>query len=120
MAQGHAVSLLIALPPEQTQLSKAQKTFNTLVQKIEKRRSEPLRWQSAVEQIQKNTARFCSSGKIYRAAQADLVHALDAVFVGAGLTKPERAMLKKVICNRHSPVDYDTGEARTASYLRDA
>ena len=53
MAQGHAVSLLIALPPEQTQLSKVQKTFNTLVQKIEKRRSELLRWQSAVEQIQK-------------------------------------------------------------------
>ena len=53
MAQGHAVSLLIALPPEQTQLSKAQKTFNTLVQKIEKRRSELLRWQSAVEQSQK-------------------------------------------------------------------
>lgn len=48
------------------------------------------------------------------------MHALDAAFVGAGLTKPERAMLKKVICNRHSPVDYDTGEARTASYLRDA
>ena len=53
MTQGHAASLLIAQPPEQTQLSKAQKTFNTLVQKIEKRRSELLRWQSAVEQIQK-------------------------------------------------------------------
>ena len=53
MTQGHAASLLIALPPEQTQLSKVQKTFNTLVQKIEKRRSELLRWQSAVEQIQK-------------------------------------------------------------------
>lgn len=53
MTQGHAASLLIALPPEQTQLSKVQKTFNTLVQKIEKRRSELLRWQSAFEQIQK-------------------------------------------------------------------
>ena len=53
MTQGHAASLLIALPPEQTQLSKVQKTFNTLVQKIEKRRSQLLRWQSAFEQIQK-------------------------------------------------------------------
>ncbi|MSQ74880.1 MAG: hypothetical protein EXR34_03715 [Rhodoferax sp.] len=53
MTQRHTASLLIARPPEQTQLSKAQKTFNTLVQKIEKRRSELLRWQSAAEQIQK-------------------------------------------------------------------
>lgn len=55
MTQRHNASLLIALPPDQTQLSKAQKSFNTLVQKIEKRRSELLRWQSAVQQIQKNT-----------------------------------------------------------------
>ena len=48
------------------------------------------------------------------------MHALDAAFGGAGLTKPERAMLKKEIYNRHSPVDYDTGEARAASDSRDA
>lgn len=53
MTQRYTASLLIALPPEQTQLSKAQKTFNTLVQKIEKRRSELLRWQAALEQIQR-------------------------------------------------------------------
>ena len=48
------------------------------------------------------------------------MHAIDAAFVGAGLTKPERATLKKVICNPHSPVDDDTGEARAASDSRDA
>ena len=48
------------------------------------------------------------------------MHAIDAAFVGAGLTKPERAMLKKEIYNRHSPVDYDTGKARAASDSRDA
>ena len=121
MTQGHAASLLIALPPEQTQLSKVQKTFNTLVQKIEKRRSELLRWQSAFEQIQKIILQdFAPLEKIYHAAQVDLVHALDAAFGGAGLTKPERAMLKKEIYNRHSPVDYDTGQARAASDLMDA
>ena len=77
-------------------------------------------WQSAVEQIQKILQDFVRLEKIYRAAQADLVHALDAAFVGAGLTKPERAMLKKEIYNRHSLVDYDTGKARAASDLRDA
>lgn len=139
MTQRYTASLLIALPPEQTQLSKAQKTFNTLVQKIEKRRSELLRWQAAVEQIQRKIRQdFAPLEKIYHAAQVDLVHALDAAFVGAGLTKLECATLKKVICNiveqvlerdgpetalkeiynRHSPVDYDTGEARAASELR--
>ena len=63
MTQGHAASLLIALPPEQTQLSKVQKTFNTLVQKIEKRRSELLRWQSAVEQIQKKYCKILFAWK---------------------------------------------------------
>ena len=48
------------------------------------------------------------------------MHALDAAFVGTGLTKPERATLKKEIYNRHSPVDDDTGEARAASDLRNA
>ena len=48
------------------------------------------------------------------------MHALDAAFVGTGLTKPERATLKKVIYNPHSPVDDDNGEARAASDLRDA
>lgn len=100
MTQRYTASLLIALPPEQTQLSKAQKTFNTLVQKIEKRRSELLRWQAAVEQIQRKIRQdFAPLEKIYHAAQVDLVHALDAAFVGAGLTKLERATLKKVICN---------------------
>lgn len=140
MTQRHNASLLIALPPDQTQLSKAQKSFNTLVQKIEKRRSELLRWQSAVQQIQKKILEdFVPLEKTHLAAQVDLVRALDAAFGGAGLTKTERATLKKVICdlaeqilemdgtdaalkeiyNRHSPVDYETGEARAASQLKD-
>lgn len=112
-------------------LSKAQKTFNNQIQKIEKLRARLAKWDAAQSDFQRKYANdMMPLLRTMRELQVKLVHALDLALAQKGLTPAERRALKELLCdlagqlldenddaelksiyNRHSKTDYDSEEA---------
>lgn len=125
---------------EQPTLSKAQKTFNTLVEKIEQRRLELEQWQAAIERYhQKVAAEMQPVAKKLGDLHVAMLKALDAALNTKGLTKVERNVVLdvildmaqelvqeggdaevKAIYNKHSPVDFDVEEQEIAHNMKSA
>lgn len=131
-------SVSIAKGNDQPKLSKAQKTFNTLIKQIEQGRARLAAW----EAIDTPYHQKCATELQPLITDADdlqvkLVHCLDRAHDQPALTKPERRKLASVITgmaeelltsrdddtlkaifNKHSDIDYDTVEAAGQADLK--
>lgn len=121
-------------------LSKGQKTFNTLVEKIAARRDKLAQWQAAAEAYQNKVGRdYAPLMQSFHALQADFVHGLDQAVNKPGLTKTERQTVCelighlagnliaetgdeaiKAIYNKYNDTDFDTEEAASTADMKDA
>lgn len=130
----------ISPKPDQPNLSKGQKTFNTLVKKIEASRQTLLQWQGvALTFEQKVAGSYAPLLKTFREGQAVMVRRLDQALDRKGLNKSERQVVQKVICqmaehlfvdtgdesiktiyNKHSDTDFDSEEAAAVNSMKSA
>ena len=135
-----ATPIRIAPQPDQPLLSKGQKAFNALIQKIEASRKELADWQIATEAYhQKLTSECLPLREAFANTQKDLLYALDQALDRHKLTRPEQRVVKGLICdlaqelimvfdddslkpiyNKHSDIDFDAEEAQAASNFRAA
>jgi regulator of RNase E activity RraB len=122
--------LHIAPQADQPLLSKGQKTFNALIQKIEASRKELVDWQIATEAYhQKVTTEYLPLREAFANGQKDLLYGLDQALDRHKLTRPEQRVVKALICdlaqelimvfdddslkpiyNKHSDTDFDEDE----------
>jgi hypothetical protein len=130
----------IAPQPEQPNLTKGQKTFNSLVKRIESNRELLAQWQAAILTYQQKAASgYAPLVQTFHELQATMVHALDQALDRKGLTHAERGVVKDIICrlaehlivdtgdaalkeiyNKHSDIDFDTEEAAAVSSMKSA
>lgn len=122
----------------QSTLSKAQKSFNTLIKKIEAKRIELAAWQEAIPFYQKKySLELAPLIEVEQDLQAKIVYSLDRMCGQKGLTKPERDKLGNVIAalagdlaaerdddelkslyNKYSGSDFDAEEAEEAYRMK--
>jgi hypothetical protein len=123
--------LSIATNQRQTPLSKVQKTFNSLIKQIEKKRAQLAEWEAAIAAYQqKHASEMTPLANSAVDLQVELVRKLDHAIGQKGLTGTERRMIRdlitelagglvgqrddaelKAIYNKHSQSDYDSEEA---------
>ncbi len=133
-----ATPLRIVPQSDALNLSKGQKAFNALIQKIEARRKELVDWQLATEAYhQKLTAEYLPLREAFANTQKDLLYALDQALDRHKLTRPEQRVVKALICdlaqelilvfddgslkpiyNKHSDTDFDEEELTAANNFR--
>jgi hypothetical protein len=125
---------------DQAPLSKGQKTFNTLVKKIETSRKELAQWQAVAVIYQQKVAQdFVPLLKRFQELQAAMVHGLDQALDAKGLTKSEQRVVQGVLCevaqhligqsgdeqlkaiyNKHSPHSIEDQETAAANRMKEA
>ena len=134
--QTKAISIVIG--KDHPHLSKEQKAFNTLINKIEGKRTSLAAWQEIIPAYQKKYASdYIPLVEISQDIQVELVHCLDRASAQKGLTSTERSMIHdlirgmagglvaergdtdlKNIYNKHSGSDYDAEEAASMNGLK--
>ncbi|WP_042876400.1 J domain-containing protein [Cupriavidus necator] len=104
-------SVSIAPDHNRSTLSKGQKTFNSLIQQIEKRRLRLRAWESVTPTFQQRyTNDFLPLEQNSTDLQIQMVHCLDRAYEQKGLTNAERRKLAAVITNLAGPLaDEDDG-----------
>jgi hypothetical protein len=115
-------------------LSKQQKTFNSLIRQIEKRRERLAGWQTVTPAFhEKYTSQLLPLQQTLAGAQTRLVYRLDQVHSRKGITRGERNLLSVIIAelavtllsgredaqlkelyNRHGGSNYDAEETAAA------
>lgn len=127
MPSSTSTTVRIVSQKEQSTLSKAQKAFNKLIDKIGKQRKLLAEWQAAFSLYQqKYDSKFRPLVLLYNQRRRELVHALDQAYDNKALSKTDRAEISDIICtiaadliaehgdetlkpiyNRHSNTDFD-------------
>ncbi|MBU9604298.1 J domain-containing protein [Burkholderia multivorans] len=137
MTARRGTAVAIAPGYESTRLSKARKTFNALVEQIDKRRERLAAWEAVMPAFQKKFVDgLLPLEQTSTALRIRLVHLLDDAFLKKGLSKAEQRILSgliadmardlldvsddaqlSVIYNRHgeSGIDSDATAARRAA-----
>lgn len=130
----------IASQPHQPNLSKGQKTFNTLVKRIESSRETLVQWQVVLVTYQQKVATdYVPLAQTFRELQGTMVHCLDLALDRKGLTQAERLVVQDIICrlaehlivdtgdevlkeiyNKYSDLDFDAEEAAAVSSMKSA
>ncbi|VWB57223.1 molecular chaperone DnaJ [Burkholderia pseudomultivorans] len=131
MTARRGTAVAIAPGYETTRLSKARKTFNALVEQIDKRRERLGAWEAAMPAFQKKFVDgLLPLEQASSALRIRLVHLLDDAFLKKGLSKAEQRILSgliadmardlldvsddaqlKVVYNRHGASDLDSDAA---------
>ena len=131
MIRTHVKTVSIATGHDQSRLSKVQKTFNTLIKQIEKRRARLAAWEAAIPPYQRKYAsELVPLVEDSVDLQVRMVRCLDRASDQKGLTGTERRKIADVIAelagelvaarddaelkaiyNKHSRSDYDSEEA---------
>ena len=134
------IPIRIIAQHDQAQLSKGQKTFNSLVKKIEASRKELAQWQAVSVLYQNKVAQdFVPLLKRFQELQIAMVHGLDQALDAKGLTKSEQRIVQDVLCevaehligesgdeelkaiyNKHSPHSLEDREAAAAIHMKEA
>lgn len=136
MTSSKSTTVRIVSQSEQSTLSKAQKAYNKLIDKIGKQRKTLADWQATIPLFQqKMESKYRPVSLLYTQCRRDLVHALDQAYASKGLSKNERVLISDFICsvaaeilteqadvelkaiyNRHSNFNFDehTAEEREA------
>ena len=122
-----STTVRIVSQQEQATLSKAQKTFNKLIDKIGKQRKTLAEWQKTIPLYQqKYDSKFRPLLLVFNQRRQELVHALDRAYDDKALSKNDQATISDLICsiaseliaehgdetlkpiyNRHSDTDFD-------------
>ena len=131
-------TICIATGKDQTHLSKEQKTFNTLIKKIDSKRTLLAAWQEIMPPYQKKyVSELFPLIETAQDLQVDFVHCLDRASNQKGLTLTERRMISDLICelagglaaarddadlkniyNQHSGSDFDAEEAAAVQGMK--
>jgi hypothetical protein len=131
-------ALSIVTGKDHPHLSKEQKTFNTLIKKIDEKRASLAAWQEIIPAYQKKYASdFIPLVETSQEMQIEMVHFLDRACDKKGLTSPERRMIHdlisgmagdlaverndeelKNIYNKHSGSDLDKEAAASLNGLK--
>ncbi len=132
-------SLCITKGTSQFTLSKEQKAFNTLIKKIEAKRSILVAWQEIMPRYQqKYISELLPLINITQSMNAEIVYCLDLASDKKGLTKSERSKIAAVITelteallaergpdeglknlyNKYSGSDFDADEAAVANSIK--
>ncbi|AIO35730.1 dnaJ domain protein [Burkholderia cenocepacia] len=128
MTARRGTAVAIAPGYETTRLSKARKTFNALVEQIDKRRERLGAWEAVMPAFQKKFVDgLLPLEQASSALRTRLVHLLDDAFLKKGLSKAEQRILSgliadmardlldvgddaqlKIVYNRHGASDVDS------------
>ena len=132
MLRNRAKSVSIVSSFEKPALSKAQKSFNSLIKQIEKQRAVLEAWEHAIPPYQRKfTRELLPLTDVLADLQEKMVFCLDTAWGQKGITKSERQLLStliadmalvlsqkrednevlKAIYNKHSGSDYEQDEA---------
>src|SRR5690606_32272244 len=85
---------------EQFTLSKAQKAYNKLIDKIGKQRKTLADWQATIPLFQKKMeSKYRPVSMLYNQCRRELVHALDQAYANKGLSKNDRVLISDFICS---------------------
>ena len=127
MPSSTSTNVRIVNQKEQSTLSKAQKAFNKLIDKIGKQRTLLAEWQAANSLYRQNyDSKFRPLVLLFNQRRREFVHALDQAYDDKALSKTDRAGISDIICtiaadliaehgdetlkpiyNRHSDIDFD-------------
>ncbi|MET3822046.1 hypothetical protein ACVK00_000946 [Burkholderia sp. PvR073] len=100
MTARRGAAVAIAPGHETASLSKAQKTFNTLVKQIEKRREHLGAWEAVMPAFQKKFVdALLPLEQESTALRIKLIHLLDDAFLQKGLSKAEQRTLSDLIAD---------------------
>ena len=81
-------------------LTKAQKRFNTLIEKIDKLKRQLAQWQQTIPQVQARAANELTPlWKTYNAHRAELVLLLDGAYEKKFFKKKEKEKIRHLICS---------------------
>lgn len=136
MTKTHVKAVRIAADP--SQLSKAQKAFNTLIKQIENKRARLAAWETAIPSYQqKYLSELVPLVDTSVDLQVEMVHCLDRAYDKKGLSKTERRMIADLIAdlageivaerddaglravyNKHSPFEYDQENATSSMDMK--
>lgn len=138
MARTHLKTVAIAAGHAQSQLTKGQKAFNTLIKQIERQRARLAAWEAAIPPYQqKYTGELQPLVESSVDLQVEMVHCLDRACDLKGLTKSERRMIGelitelageiaaarddaalKAVYNKHSGSDFDSEAAASVMGMK--
>ncbi|MCA8500701.1 J domain-containing protein [Burkholderia multivorans] len=100
MTARRGTAVAIAPGYESTRLSKARKTFNALVEQIDKRRERLAAWEAVMPAFQKKFVDgLLPLERTSTALRTRLVHLLDDAFLKKGLSKAEQRILSGLIAD---------------------
>ena len=140
MTRTNLRSISIASDHNQSNLSKGQKAFNTLIKQIEKRRARLSAWEAAMPAFhRKYVSDFAPLEQTSTDLRTKLVHRLDQAYAQKGLTKSERRTIAELISdlagelvaqsddpelksiyNRYSESDFDSEAAAELDDMKSA
>jgi hypothetical protein len=140
MTRTNLRSISIASDRNQSNLSKGQKAFNTLIKQIEKRRARLSAWEAAMPAFhRKYVSDFAPLEQTSTDLRTKLVHRLDQAYAQKGLTKSERRTIAELISdlagelvaqsddpelksiyNRYSESDFDSEAAAELDDMKSA
>ena len=140
MTRPNIKSISIASDHNQSNLSKGQKAFNTLIKQIEKRRARLSAWEAAMPAFhRKYVSQFAPLEQTSIDLRTKLVHRLDHAYAQKDLTKSERRTIAdlisdlagelvaqsddpelKSIYNRYSESDFDSEAAAELDDMKTA
>jgi hypothetical protein len=143
MSSSSSRTVRIVSQQEQATLSKAQKTFNKLIEKIGKQRKALAAWQTTIPLYQqKYDSEFRPLERIFNQRRRELVQVFDQAYADKSLSKTDRAKISEMICaiaaeliaenddealkqiyNRYSNTDFDAqaeGENKAIKYMMES
>jgi hypothetical protein len=102
----------IAPTPEQRVLSKAQKQFNTLTQKIDAEKQRLLEWQEAIPKYNRKVSKdYEVQVEAYNAERIKMAQLLDRAYESKLFKKTDRAKIQHLICEITAELIGDHGKA---------
>jgi hypothetical protein len=100
MATSSFRTVRIVEKPEKPALSKAQKTFNKLIQKISKQREQLADWQNTIPLYQqKYASELAPLLETFNQHRVKLVHLFDQAYPDKTLSKTDKAKIRDIICS---------------------
>ena len=125
--------------PEQRVLSKAQKQFNTLIQKIDAEKQRLLEWQEAIPKYNRKVSKdYEVQVEVFNAERIKMAQLLDRAYENKLFKKTDKAKIQHLICeitaeligdhgkvelkglhDKYSDVDFDTVQQETDAIAGD-
>jgi hypothetical protein len=140
MKNATSVTLRIAEPESEANLSKGQKLFNSLIKQIEAQRKKLEKWQAATAAYeQKQSSDYLPLLDSFEQHRVMMLQLFDQAYAKPGLSRREKQMLGELICdiasdilsanpaneeakevyNRYSHADFDTETEEKKAFFKE-